>query len=282
MKIIHQTATEIIFRDKRFPLVFVIWCLLFGGIPLFMVLSFLGSAANVDFSCERIEPQLVNCELITTPLLRIWPATTQKKYSAITAAEYKVDETEDSEGDILNDHYIVLTTRQGKVSILQGSIYINGVRGNPKQAQIIAKSLNQFLDSQQQSISFKQDADLEGGVLFMLGFLSIFIFIAAFTFHSQVKIVTLKIDKNDHKIKRSSLSIFGLWKKSYNLQEVQNVEVKEENFTINDHPCFTPIIKMRSGKECRIGEWVTQEPEAIARANIVRRFLNLDVDSPTS
>ncbi|MEO1207933.1 MAG: hypothetical protein AAFX78_00170 [Cyanobacteria bacterium J06638_20] len=271
MKIIRQTATELVLSDRHLPLFTMLWAFVFMGIPLVIGYSLLRNVAKVELTCDRIEPTLVDCTSTKTPLLSIFPTTTQA-YDAVTAADYRVEETTDSEGERHSDHYVVLKTKDGDIPTFQSYVSVNGVRGNAAQAQATANHLNQFLQSQQQSISLQQDVEIAN--FFALGFVSIFLVVGAAVLHSQVRIVTLKLNKDTNKISRYRFSLLGFWVDSDDLRQLQTVEVERRKDNEGDGN-FAPVIFMQSGKKYILGRTVYQESDALRTVNQIRDFLNL-------
>lgn len=272
MKVIKRTATELVFQNVQLSSFFILWAFGFMGPPLFMGYMTIRTSESVTLSCDRVEPKLVNCQSKKTPLFEIAPATV-KQYNSVTAAEYKRETTEDGV-----EHYVELTTKNRKFSIFQGNIFINEVKGNPETALKFANRLNQFLQSNQQSISLTKN--VESGVFFALGFLSVFIIIGVFTLHNFVRIITLKLDKNSNQINERVLSILGLWTKSSRLQEIEKIEVEEGEDSDGDL-FFRPVIVMESGKKYYLGPFVSKRETASVNVNEVKNFLDLESSSTT-
>jgi hypothetical protein len=269
MEIIKETPVELTLRKTPnflWSIFTLIPLAMFIGLPLFIsyqILSHLGDTVTI---CKRLKAEVVNCQIQRNSLLKLAPTTTSK-YNSVTAVKYKSIEEKDSEGRVLVNDHIFLTTSSGEISAYEE------INGEPEKLQNIVSKLSLFLKSQKSSITFKENPEL-GRVLASIGFLMIFEMMGLIVLDISFRVSNLKIDKNQNEISGHSLSVLGFWKYSFNLQEIDKIEVKIETDSDSDFAYFTPQIVMRSGKKIYLGQELYQD-RAVLKANKVRNFLGV-------
>jgi len=245
MKVIKQTSTEFVLRGFSplvNPFITLVFALMFIG-PLFFVIGIgLREDGEVKIMCERVEPKLINCQYLKRSLIDKESAT----INFVQDVQYRADERSgDEDGNDLVDYYVVLITKNREVPILKSSHSINGESGNYEIAQRFAKDLKQFLQSEQKSVV------LTGWSwrFFTLSlYCSILCIPLTFIVILFLQFITITFDKHQNKISFSNLSILGLKKKTFNLQEVKRIEVKETT-NVHEGLCFIARIVMCSGQE---------------------------------
>jgi hypothetical protein len=247
---------------------------MFIGMPLFISYQILSHLEETVTICKRLKDERVNCQIQRNPLLKLAPTTTSK-YNSVTAVKYKSTEVKGSDGSVLVqsdgsvvvDNNIFLITSSGEISAYEG------IKGEPEKLPNIVSKLSLFLKSQESSITFKDSPEL-GKIFASFGFLIIWEIVSLAYLDGVFRVSSLKIDKKQNKISGNSLSVLGFWKYSFNLQEIDKIEVKTETDSDNDFAYFMPQIVMRSGKKIRLGQELYQD-RAVLKANKVRNFLGV-------
>jgi hypothetical protein len=272
MKIIKRTSTKLILRETTLPVFMLIWTAGFVGIPLFMAFMLIKDVGSFDFSCQRIEPQQVNCQSTKTPFL--WfGSKTEQKYEYVISAQPKTITSHDSEGDLQREHYVIIKSKYKDYNILSGAVYMNGEKGSEKTTHTFSEQLNHFLQSNQQTFGFHKVIGFENnGILFLI-IPGIFVFIGIVVFHNTVRRTTLQFDKHRNQLKKQTFSIFGLWSTCVDLDTIKDVIVEEKQDSDGDQ-WYAIVLMLESGKKIYIESYRTVKSELIECTNLIRDFLD--------
>jgi hypothetical protein len=155
---------------------------------------------------------------------------------------------------------------------------LNGVRELAKTKNIVTE-LNVFLRSQNRSIIINESLEVVTILaIFTVQIVGIlFSCLVINTLYTEIRIVSLNINKNLSKVTSSSLSIFGFWKYLFDIKEIQKIVIKKIESDDGSSLYFTSMILMRSGKKIELGS-NEDRAVAIAKVNKVQRFINISVE----
>ncbi|MCI5139821.1 MAG: hypothetical protein D3922_15750 [Candidatus Electrothrix sp. AR1] len=271
MKIIRPSSRELILRDGCGPVGILIGFLIMGCVAFAVYKYFINDLGTICFSCERIEPKLVNCQVTRTPFFHLGPTVTERYDSVLDAsnmAEKIVFINDDNKGEDMSmyRHYVVLQTGYDKTLL-----YIHWGRRSEQARKIVIK-LNRFLQSKRQSITFIEPVEFETSFKRCLSTFFLLSGVVAVNF-LLMNTTTLNIDKCHNKISRRTVTIFGFRAETSELQELQAVAVEEYRGS-DCNVYFALVITMLSGKKYRLGGTRDQK-YVVDNANQVREFLDL-------
>ncbi len=276
MKIVKETSAELTFRAMpRFDRVIATLICSTGFLGLIILFSLVmwTGMGNVVTSCERLVTNAVNCQSKRSPLLDIGLVNTTK-YDNVVAAKSKIKESRDSEGGITTSYQMILVTDSGSSMELMS---VNGVRGFDR-TKSIATKINNFLRSQEKSITINEELELATiFALLVAQFVGIaFSILVIITLYTEVRIVSLNINKNSNKITSSSLSIFGFWKYSFALDDIKEIAVKKNEWRNGESLYSIHLILKRPGKKIELGSYESRDI-AVAKVNKIQKFIHLSV-----
>ncbi len=133
-------------------------------------LSSLFSFETTEITCRKLEPRLANCQLTTTPKLPIFPSRTQE-LNGIKGAEYITKTETNSEGDEYTVHFVVFQKLGGQKEVR--------MRMNAELAPRVAVSVNNFLESPEQTLTLTGEENFNFSVLVIILFPGLFLAICA-------------------------------------------------------------------------------------------------------
>lgn len=151
-----------------------IWGSLFAGVPLIIMVFLAKDLGVINVRCDRPEPSLVSCDYQRSSYMGLVQQSAQS-YSGVTQAQLSTEEGYDSEsGGTTYEHWVSLETSQGSVRLVEASIMVNGVKGDPQQLGAIAQHINDFIQSSETELTFQRDSRFLPANLSALAFVGLF------------------------------------------------------------------------------------------------------------
>ncbi|MBT9313960.1 hypothetical protein [Leptothoe spongobia] len=272
MQIVKQTSSELSLRNQpsRLSKGFIgLWALLFSGIPLVIMGAWIYNLGVTQLSCQRVEPSQVMCDRTQTRLLGFMPGPTST-FDQVTAATMKTSAGADSDGVRTVDHWVVLQTSNGEATYIEDPIRINGRKGSPDEMQAITDQINEFLASDQASVSMQRDLRFRlGNSIFPLGFMGLFVLIGSTVVYFSFRSEELVFDKNTRQFRCSRQTLLGSKTWQCPLNEIQDVIVDVQIDSDGD-PTYALKLIPQQGKRALIPG---SKSHVEAACNTIRNFL---------
>lgn len=227
MKIIQQDDSKLILKEKP-PISSILITILFTILPLTFVLAMIYDIGVTNLKCKRLEPTQVNCEIQQSKFFG-FVEQPPKAFSKVTSAKLKTLREIGSEGEPLVSNLVVLNTNQGEITVIEDSVFFNGVRGDASQMQSIANQINKFLDSNQVSLQIQRDLRGNfGQSIFPLIFISLFVLGGVILLFVILRSQTLVFDKKSGQLIREQKTLLGKKYEYYPLDEIKGVDIEEK------------------------------------------------------
>jgi hypothetical protein len=258
MEIIERAPQKIVIREKgysgwlRASITWLIWCI----IPISLV-----GGMNVEkFSCQRIEPQQVNCQIDRKNWLEIGEveSTLFQNVQIITKEKHKNDE-----GDDYYKYFI--RTRQGKFEL--------NFLDNSRRTLI-----NRFLEDPE-SHSMKIDIFTQTEALSSANLIAIFAFI---NFLRGLNILVRSYKSKDYifdgSIKRFIVQIEKSHRtliEEYPFKKIQSLYIKESSN--EDENIYTLFIKLVDGRRVQVSSNLKKIEEIEEIAKSISDLLKINV-----
>jgi hypothetical protein len=271
MKIIKETSAELVMRIMPSPVYIIAGIIssIFVSLPLTYLLF---NTSDLIIRCDRLKSGTVDCQAQRNLLFNL-VAGEVTKYKSITAIAREDIEGEDADRKkfVRSDWFFM--TAYGKFPIY--NFFPNAEIGHNREKMLHAVNrINFFLGSQEQSIVIRNKFVFETYHIFLFVFLIIIISFCIFVIHSAWRITILSINKHQNKISESYFSILGFWKCSFNLEEIQKVEV---NICVGTSTFYASVVSLKSGKMILLGYDYYQNKAAM-KVSRVRKFLDLPIE----
>jgi len=210
---------QMIFKTQ--PLLFIIlfmtlWGSGFIGSPLLFLGNTIRTVNDLEVFCNKVEPKLVDCQFTTVPKLGIFPSST-KTYKGIKGVEYlKETETkEDSEGDsyTVTYYYVIFNQIPGE----------NKVQFDDR-AQWVVSQINQFLNSDQETLKQTNSRDLSTIVLpvIFIIFIAIFLLVGFFVVSATVFYQSIDINNNLRQLVNTRIGI-PFYRKTLSFSDIKGL-----------------------------------------------------------
>jgi hypothetical protein len=269
MYVSKESANELVIQSKKpslfnYLLTFSIYTL-FLGVPSFMLLSsVLAPFGGFNLSCNRIEPNLVECEYTHNELFGLIkePIT---KTGLIKEAKLNSETKTDSEGDAYTVHSVAL------VSDNTSNTHIIHESYQPNKVAKIALEINSFINSNKPSIILEIRDWEEGGFNF------IYILLTAFTF-LWIIIVFLAFKQAIETIKNprkfilsvnSNLFTDKIGEKSEQYTLSQITQIEQEKHEDSDGPdSYILKLVLSSGDSYTLMNTVDEEEASLVKRKI--------------
>ncbi len=269
MKIIKETSTELVM--KIMPSSISIIAGIIASILITLPIGYIVNIGDTATVCYRLENNTVDCQFQKNLIFNFTPARVVKYRSVISIVRENT-EGEDADGKkfVRSDAFFVTT--YGKIPI-----YNFPVAGTRKQEKILSdvNKIDLFLKSQKQSIVIKDIFVFEASDIVLIIFLMLITAWCIPVICLAFRITVLSIDKNQNTISERYLSIFGFWKYSSDLEEIQKVEIVDY---VGTYTFYGSVIYLKSGKMILFG-YDYKRNKAYMKVSRVRRFLNLPIET---
>lgn len=269
MKILEKTQNKLVCQSERNVgrfVLFLIWGLGFGGIPLLMMLmmmlSTLTFSAVEALTCKRVEPTQVNCELTQSTYMGL---KKERSLSLSKVMGAKVNEETDSKGD--TSYIVVILTKKGEVLLLNKNLY------DVSQINEFVKNIN----SKELRIDYDNSWDFTGMLLVIsLFFVSGFALIGSSIYNMTI-VETYIFDKTLDKLIHHRQSCIGTKVKEYTFLDIVDVRVEEKTDSDGDISGYR-VSLLLTGSKCLIFRDSfpkTNKEDAQELVNTIANFLKI-------
>ena len=167
----------------------LVCALMCSGIPLFMILGIMTDIGITEISCDRIGPTQVDC-IKTQSRYYGFVVSPSEFIPRVTEARFIRKETEDDCDcdDTKIDNSVALITDSGEiVTAAAEDAYRNNVKGDEKIMRAMSNRLNEFMKSDEISVSVTWDNRFTGFNLAFIGFTSIFLTVGFFLLFQETE-----------------------------------------------------------------------------------------------
>uniref|UniRef100_B8HTB4 Uncharacterized protein n=1 Tax=Cyanothece sp. (strain PCC 7425 / ATCC 29141) TaxID=395961 RepID=B8HTB4_CYAP4 len=214
MKIVEQSAERLRISTGNGPtLTKLVWSLVFVGVGS----TLLWITGQVQFHCERLEPQQVSCKLQK----RNWFAYPLRSESIAQLQGARVHETDSDDGSM---YKVILQTAQGEIPFTN-----YGSSGYTEKAEI-ADRINRFIQDQSQTYLSLSAANWPEGVGLGLG--GVILALSCLTLYGMAlgsghpgTINTLTFDKLQGRLMVDTGSLLRPQRVDYSLLEIQSISL---------------------------------------------------------
>jgi hypothetical protein len=263
MQIIKQSSNQIVIGTDPPQLHRLIMpTIMVAGFSLVWLSMMVSGLGVTKLSCDRPEPQMVNCKFSKSKFLGLIP---ELESSDRFIRSVKLDKTEekDSDGDIVTTYFLKLLTKTGESKLLETR--------DDLLVKDLYSSLTQFLASQSDSLNYIRDYRLSSinyNSLVIMVFIWMMYFVAIWAASQSLEV---SLDKSQNIIVIAQKSIFGKKQSKFPLTEILKIEVLAATDSY-DNTSYQPVILMRSLKKYELGV-IPHRDAAIIVANQLRDFL---------
>jgi hypothetical protein len=234
---ISQTSSQLTVQSKlgRGKYFLILFMVMFGGMPLFMMITILANRGVTTLFCQRIQSTEVTCEKSVS---RFWGLVEQPATSlgTVSQATFQSFTTTDSEGDEVVEHFATLVTSQGQV---------NAFEGNAVQMQEYVARINEFIQANNNSLVVAHDTRSAGTLVFdvfVLAFIAIFPSVAAFGVYGILRTETQILDKNTRCLTRQSKTLLGTKQEKHTFKKIDRIEIVEKTDSDGDKFYYTKLV----------------------------------------
>jgi hypothetical protein len=277
MKVLQYNASTLILHHqsglgtRAFVLV---WASLFMGVPLSILISLFLNMGVINLSCQRVSLDNIRCEKHETKVLALKPSS-PRVFEQVTSAMVDAQEGQDSDGDWTMDYRVLFDTQTGKVTVVEGFMRINGVKGSAIEMQAFVDQINGFIQSSQTTLQIRQNQPANAfHFLLPLAFLSVFEIIGAIVLYSIFCSELFIFDKRSGRLIREKKTLRGKRSQLYWLKDITGVEIISKTDSDNDTyyelkllPHFIHPTMLMSSRNF---------PEIETSRATIQQFLNLD------
>ncbi|MBT9311265.1 hypothetical protein [Leptothoe kymatousa] len=210
MQIVKQTPSELILRNQPSNVrkgIVILWAVLFSGIPLAMMGAWIYGLGVTQLSCQRESSQVV-CDRTQSRLLGALPGPVET-FDQVTVAELKTSAATERSVTVV-DNWVALQTANGEVAYVEEPMRINGRKGTANEMQAITDQINQFLASEQTTLTLERDLRFRlGNSLFPLLFMGMFVVIGGAVVYVSFRSEELVFDATTQQFHSSCRTLLG-------------------------------------------------------------------------
>ena len=205
---------------------------------MFLLYRLASQLDMMTLTCTRLETTQVSCEQQRSTffgLVKQPPVT----FSQVLDVNVRSRRGIDGEGDLTTDRWVALTTRDGEMTLVEGSIRINGVSGSAEEMNAIADQIRQFLQSNQPSLTLQRDLHLQLKPLMPVGAIAgLFVIFGLFVLFTTFQSVSFVFDKQSKQMIYCQHTLLGSKSRNYGLQSISSVHIKTVTGTDSDGTVF--------------------------------------------
>lgn len=271
MKIVEQTATRMVLRQKPQGILFVVvWSSLFSGIPLAIIISLMSKAGVTSVLCQRVQPTQVACEVSQSQFFGL-VSNGRTTLQSVSAAELDAQTYTNEDGDY-QVYRAVLVGPQGSINAINySSDYL--------MAQDVVTQVNQMLHTQQPRLQLTYDTrwNLNETIVPIL-FLSMFVTAGLGLLYGVVRTRTLILDKVLNRLTYKTWTLLGTRRLDLPLGVVTEVKLKQHTDSYGNK-YYEPILVPDAVRRIALSN-ISNRQQALEMQEQVRQFLQLPAAEP--
>ncbi|NJK48278.1 hypothetical protein HC931_08920 [Candidatus Gracilibacteria bacterium] len=227
--IVEQSESKLILKHQHGILInlfIIFWALGFGGIPLGTLVLVSSESGITRLSCQRVEPQLVDCVLFESQYLGFVTTVPDRPIAQVVDAKLESAEWSNGRGGGTAKVWVSLIAKSGKVRLFETEYAIeSGFK--PTFQPEAAQKIKNFINSQTPSFKIEEDTRLSVRFLGSLILFLPFFLVAPLVSYVGVRSQTIILDKTRHLYIREIQTLLGTRTKTYTLEEIRSIEVSE-------------------------------------------------------